>query len=89
VETGWYGTYHLANVGCCSRFEYACKIQELAGISGCPMEPVGSDAFPLPAPRPRMEAIRNYLLQLMGLRWMRSWEEALSDYIQGQLLKND
>jgi dTDP-4-dehydrorhamnose reductase len=89
VGTGWYGTYHLANAGCCSRFEYACKIQELAGITGCPMEPVSSEAFPLPAPRPRMEAIRNYLLQLMGLNWMRAWEEALSDYIQGQLLKNE
>jgi dTDP-4-dehydrorhamnose reductase len=86
VETGWYGTYHMANCGCCSRFEYACKIIELAGISNCPMEPVSSSAFPLPAPRPRMEAIRNYVLQLLRLDWMRPWEEALEDYIKNRVL---
>ena len=87
VETGWYGTYHMANVGCCSRFEYALKVVDLVGIPNCPMEPVTSDAFPLPAPRPRMEAIRNYVLQLMGKDWMRSWEEALTDYVQNRLLR--
>jgi dTDP-4-dehydrorhamnose reductase len=89
VETGWYGTYHMANTGCCSRFEYACKVVELAGIDSCPMEPVSSDAFPLPAPRPRMEAIRNHLLQLLGLDWMRPWEEALEDYIVNHLRLED
>jgi dTDP-4-dehydrorhamnose reductase len=85
VETGWYGTYHMANVGCCSRFEYARKVVELAGIDGCPMEPISSSAFPLPAPRPRMEAIRNHMLQLLGLDWMRPWEESLEDYIKNHL----
>jgi len=87
VETGWYGTYHMANAGCCSRFEYAQKIVELAGIPNCVLEPVSSDAFSLPAPRPRMEGIRDYLFHLMGLDWMRSWEEALEDYIKNRLLK--
>ena len=86
VETGWYGTYHMANPGCCSRFEYAQKIVELAGIPNCSMRPVSSDAFPLPAPRPRMEAIRNYVLQLLGLNWMRPWEEALKDYIKNRIV---
>jgi dTDP-4-dehydrorhamnose reductase len=85
IETGWYGTYHLANEGCCSRYEYACKVLELAGIEGHPVKPVSSEAFPLPAPRPRMEAIRDYLLQLLQLRWMRPWEEALQDYIHNHL----
>ncbi len=85
VETGWYGTYHLANEGCCSRFEYACKVLELAGIEQYPVKPVGSDAFPMLAPRPRMEAIRDYLLHLLQLRWMRPWDEALEDYIRHHL----
>ncbi len=86
IETEWYGTYHMANLGCCSRFEYAQKIVELAGISDCRIQPISSDAFPLPAPRPRMEAIRNYMLQLLGLNWMRPWEEALEDYIKNRLV---
>lgn len=89
VKTGWFGTYHMANSGCCSRFEYARKIVALAGIPNCPMEPVGSEAFPLPAPRPRMEAIRNYVLQLLGLNWMRPWEEALADYIKNRIIAED
>jgi dTDP-4-dehydrorhamnose reductase len=89
VETGWYGTYHLANVGCCSRFEYARKVVELAGIDHCPMKPVTSESFPLLAPRPRMEAIRNYLLHLLGLDWMRPWDEALQDYIVNHLQLDD
>jgi dTDP-4-dehydrorhamnose reductase len=89
VETGWYGTYHLANTGCCSRFEYASRIVELAGISDHPMEPVSSDAFPLPAPRPRMEGIRNYVLQLLNLDWMRPWEDALEDYIKNRLIEQN
>ena len=88
VETGWYGTYHMANLGCCSRFEYAQKVLNLVDRSNCSVEPVSSEAFPLPAHRPRMEAIRNYMLQLLGLNWMRPWEEALSDYIKNRLLAN-
>jgi len=89
VRTQWYGTYHMANVGCCSRFEYAQKIMQLAGIDHCPMEPVSSETFPLPAPRPRMEAIRNYVLGLLELNWMRTWEDALEDYIKRRLLVED
>jgi dTDP-4-dehydrorhamnose reductase len=85
VGTGWYGTYHLANEGCCSRYEYARKVLELAGIQGHAVKPVSSEAFPLPAPRPRMEGIRNYLLQLLHMRWMRCWDEALEDYIRNHL----
>jgi len=89
VGTGWYGTYHLANEGCCSRYEYACKVLELAGVEGYPVKPVSSEAFPLPAPRPRMEAIRNYLLHLLRLDWMRPWDEALEDYIRNHLQLED
>ncbi len=89
TQTGWFGTYHLANEGCCSRYEYACKVLELAGIEAYPVKPVSSEAFPLPAPRPRMEAIRNYMLHLLKLRWMRPWEEALEDYIRHHLRLED
>ena len=77
-----YGTYHMVNTGrFCSRLEFAAKIVELAGIDDCKIVPVSSDEFPLPAPRPRMEAARNYHLTLMGLDFMRPWSDALKDYI--------
>ena len=85
IRTGWYGTYHMVGTGgYCSRLEYAQAILDYAGVTSCELRPVSSAAFPLSAPRPRMEAGRNYLLDLQGCSWMRPWRAALQDYV-GQL----
>jgi dTDP-4-dehydrorhamnose reductase len=81
IETKSYGLYHVVNNGFCTRFECAKKIVEYAEIEDVALKPVTSASFPLPAPRPRMEALRNYHLELLGRSTMRSWEEALKDYI--------
>ena len=81
VGTGLYGKYHCANAGVASRFEMAEAILEAARITECRLVPVSSDAFPLPAPRPRMEALRNYNFELLGLTPMRKWREALVEYV--------
>jgi dTDP-4-dehydrorhamnose reductase len=87
THTGLYGTYHMVNTGgYCSRFEFAQKILEYAGVTSCDLQPVSSAAFPLPAPRPRMEAARNYNLELRGLDWMQPWQDALKNYIQTTLM---
>ena len=85
-QTGLYGTYHMVNTGgYCSRYEFAQKILEFAGVTTCDLQPVSSAAFPLPAPRPRMEAARNYNLELRGLDWMQPWQDALKNYITSTL----
>ena len=76
-----YGRYHCAGIGCVSRFELAREIFSIAGITDCELVPVSSDRFDLPAPRPRMEALSNYALDLLALHLMRDWREALRDYI--------
>ena len=43
--------------------------------------PVSSANFPLSAPRPRSEASRAYKFELLGLGRMRTWREALADYL--------
>jgi dTDP-4-dehydrorhamnose reductase len=87
-RTGIYGTYHTVNTGAyCSRYEFAQKILEYAGVETCEVKPVSSASFPLPAPRPRIEAARNYNLELRGLDWMRPWPQALQAYIEGVLLQ--
>jgi dTDP-4-dehydrorhamnose reductase len=87
LGTGLYGTYHMTNTGgYCSRFEFAQAILKYAGNSTCILKPVNSATFPLPAPRPRMEAGRNLNLELRGLDWMRPWCEALQEYVQTILL---
>ncbi len=87
IKTGLYGTYHMVNTGgYCSRFEFAQAILKYAGITTCEVHPVSSASFPLLAPRPRMEAARNYSLELHGWNWMPAWRNALEGYIKTVLL---
>lgn len=87
THTGLYGTYHMVNTGgYCNRFEFAQKILEFAQITTCELQPVTSAEFPLPAPRPNMEAARNYNLELRGFDWMPSWQSALQRYVETTLL---
>lgn len=88
-QTGWFGVYHSVNTGApCSRHEFAQKILEYAGITTCRLIPVSSAKFPLPAPRPRMEAARNLHAELLGLELMRPWSAALREYISLTLMQN-
>jgi len=82
IETGLYGKYHCVNTGCVNRLEMSAEILKAAGIEGCTLVPVSSAEFPLPAPRPRMEAMRNYHFELRGFEPMRPWREALAEYIR-------
>lgn len=87
IETGQYGLYHMVNTGDpISRYIVAKAIVNYAGIKDCELLPVSSAEFPLPAPRPRMEAGRNLAGEIIGLPKMRPWNEALKDYIETTLL---
>jgi len=87
IATGQYGTYHIVNTGQpASRYEIARVILECAGIKDCELRPVSSAEFPLPAPRPRMEAGRSLAAELIGLPPMRHWQEALQEYIRITLM---
>ena len=80
VESSCYGLYHCVNAGICNRYELAVEIARVLGRDTRVM-PVGSAHFPLPAPRPRSEAARNYKMELLGLNKMTDWREALRDYL--------
>lgn len=81
VDSGHCGTYHLANPGVCTRYDIARKIVEFMGADAV-VEPVPSSYFPLPAPRPDSESLRNYKLELLGLDRMPPWEESLRGYLR-------
>ncbi|OGW92375.1 MAG: dTDP-4-dehydrorhamnose reductase [Omnitrophica bacterium RIFCSPHIGHO2_02_FULL_63_14] len=86
LETGYYGLYHMANHGCCSRYDVALMIREVLERPEIDVAPVSSAFFPLPAPRARSEAMRNFKLELLGLDAMRTWQEALREYLQTELM---
>ncbi len=81
IDSGLYGKYHCANTGCASRLEMAREIVDAALIGGCTVAGVSSGEFPLPAPRPRMEALRNRGFELLGRPPLRGWREALREYV--------
>jgi dTDP-4-dehydrorhamnose reductase len=74
-----YGTYHLTNAGYCSRYEFACKIVELAGLDVV-VEPV--DHFPRAARPPAYAPLRNFVGAEAGIA-MRPWQEALAECLAG------
>lgn len=85
LATGYYGRYHLANQGTCSRYDVALEIRSILQLPHIQIEPVSSAHFPLPAPRGRSEALRNLKLDLLGINMMRSWQDALRDYVLNDL----
>jgi dTDP-4-dehydrorhamnose reductase len=84
VETPFHGRYHMACLGEGSRYDVAREILSFYGRHDVELVPVSSDAFALeyPAPRPRSEMMRNYMLELHGLNRMRPWQEALREYLR-------
>ena len=85
IETGYFGLYHMANQGRCSRYDIALETRAALGLSDVNIEPVSSAYFPLPAPRARSEAMRNLKLDLLGMNSMRPWREALREYVISEL----
>lgn len=84
LQTSFYGLYHVANEGVCSRYDIAMEVKKILK-SDVLIHPVSSDHFPLPAIRGRSEAIRNYKLSLMSFDIMRPWQDALKDYLTESL----
>ncbi len=81
IENELYGLYHLVNKGFASRYEIARKIFQFARVPNIAIDPVSSAHFPLSAPRPRIEALEAYKLDIMNKNPMRNWEHGLKEYI--------
>ena len=69
------GIYHITNEGTATWFSFAKKIFELSKMK-TRVVPCSTDDFPRPARRPKYSALKNNMLPKL-----RSWEEALEDYI--------
>jgi dTDP-4-dehydrorhamnose reductase len=81
VTTEYYGIFHITNKGACSWYEFTREILKLVGLK-TPVIPITSDEYPQKARRPRYSVLDNYHLRLLGMDDMRSWREALEDYMK-------
>ncbi len=75
------GVVNATNAGSCSWFEFARKILDLAGLEDVPIEPVTSERFPRPAPRPGYSVLSLARLVALTGKEPRSWQEAVAEYL--------
>ena len=80
ITTEYYGIFHITNKGSCSWYEFATEILKQAELK-TPIIPVTSDEYPQKARRPRFSVLDNYHLRLLRMDDMRTWQEALKDYM--------
>lgn len=71
-----FGIYHLTNSGVTNWFGFAREIIKLAGLK-TKISPCSTNEFPRLAKRPRYSILLNTKFPLL-----RSWQEALKDYIK-------
>ncbi len=83
MNTEYYGTYHGTCEGQCSWYDFAKKIFELKNID-IKVNPVTSEEFKRPAPRPAYSVLDNFMFKLVGLNSFRDWEESLAEYLKGE-----
>lgn len=51
------GVYHFSNEGVCSWYDFTKLIAEIAGYTGCDIQPCHSDEFPSPVKRPAFSVL--------------------------------
>jgi dTDP-4-dehydrorhamnose reductase len=86
LESNAYGTYHATCQGQCSWYDFAATIFKQANQK-ITVIPVTSEEFPRPAKRPAYSVLDNYMLKMTVGDPMRSWQEALTEYLHNELRK--
>lgn len=72
------GIYHVTNSGGCTWYAFGKKAIELAGVDA-KVQAVPASEFERPAPRPAFSVLQNTKLEPM-----RSWEDALAEYLKNR-----
>ncbi|MGC8667946.1 MAG: dTDP-4-dehydrorhamnose reductase [Chthonomonadales bacterium] len=82
ISTPYFGTYHIANSGRATRYEFAKAILQMAHGASAAVHPIVSSDRPSPARRPRNSALASAREEVPGYGPMRPWPQALAEYIR-------
>lgn len=80
IQSDKYGTYHAANTGYCSWYEFAKAIFAEAGRK-VEVLPVSSDEYPSKAKRPHNSRLDTSKLTANGFKQLPPWQDALHRFI--------
>ena len=86
IEGGAVGTYHFANRGEVTWFDFAREILALSGHADVNVEPPGSDALARPARRPPYSVLDTSRYERVTGRPIRHYREALAEYVARRAL---
>lgn len=76
------GVYHYTNEGTCSWYDFCQRIHKIAGVKDCQVDPIHTDEYPVPAPRPHYSVLdKTKIKSVYGISipW---WEDSLADCIK-------
>ncbi len=76
IETGTFGTFHLAGAGQATWHELTCALFRQLGLD-TPVIPVATAEFPRPAPRPRFSALVSRMEPRLELP---PWQDGLAEF---------
>ena len=86
IATGRVGLYQLTNSGQCTWFEFAREIFRQSGMRP-DLTATTSAGYGLPAKRPTYSVLDNGSAIAAGVARLRSWQEALADYLSQRAKK--
>ncbi|MBI4245039.1 MAG: dTDP-4-dehydrorhamnose reductase [Planctomycetes bacterium] len=75
------GIFHITNSGYCSWFEFAGEIFKLTGLNS-DFGPTTTKEFAAKARRPQFSSLANKGLELLDIKPVRDWKDALKDYLK-------
>ena len=80
IQTNEYGTYHATCKGKCSRYKFA---EEILKLSGKKLKLIPALAADVPtAARPAYAVLDNFILRIIDVYDMPTWQESLKEYLE-------
>jgi dTDP-4-dehydrorhamnose reductase len=88
IPTKHYGIYHIVSEGVASRYDWAARILQLAGMSHISITRAQLADFQRPSTPPRNGALANFVAaNTLGIK-LRLWQDALEEYFANQSPKS-
>ena len=82
IRTNEYGTYHATCKGMCSRLDFAKEILRLSGKTA-ERTTVPSCSLDVSETRPDYSVLDNFILRIIDVYDMPSWQDSLKEYLTG------
>lgn len=79
IQTNEYGTYHATCKGHCSRLAFA---EEILKLTGKTLKLNPAQAKDVPTARPANAVLDNFILRIIDLYDMPTWQESLKEYLE-------